>query len=415
MHRNNKWLIISYFSKVDGMACSQHIDNRIPCLEKHGIEPLMLTSICGDNWSKVYHEKVLSVSPSGLRFELRHLRNNGKLNSFIASILILLILPFYLLEKIVIDLDSEWSWFPLAFLAGSRIIKKEQPEVIYSTGGPASAHLAAALLSKRFKIPWVAELQDPIVHEDWQRSKRALKVYKWLEQLICTRADAVIFLTAKALSNAAERTGLNTKGHFIYPGASPIKDKAIRATKGTVCNFAHFGSLGGSRNLKVFLEALQHVLEFNPKLAEVIRLDLYGNCDKLSKQLILNFPWKDVICDHGRVSHDTSIAAMHNCSVLLLIQNTEIFSSETIPSKVYEYFQSGRPVLGLIYHNEELKKMFEELGHISAEADNPVDVARAIMISFTYWNENKIGTSIRSKYTVSHAVKKIISLEPDLA
>lgn len=389
------------------MACSLHIDNRIKWFKKNGLVPLILSSVCGDNWSKIYHKRVMSLSPSGLRFEMRHLRNNGKLNSFIASILILLILPFYLLEKIIIDLDSEWSWFPLAFLAGSRIIKKEQPEVIYSTGGPASVHLAAAMLAKRFKIPWIAELQDPIVHEDWQRSKRALGIYKWLERLICSKADAVVFLTAKALNNAAERTELSTNGHFIYPGATPVEERNIYTTKGTVCNFAHFGSLGGSRNLKIFLEALGNVFNNNPELASKISLDLYGSCDNLSRQLIDQFKWKNVINEYGRVPHDESITAMLNSSVLLLIQNTEIFSSETIPSKVYEYFQTGRPILGLIYKNEELTNMFKELGHVASDADSVTSVETAIIASYKLWEKSEDKPVNMSDYTVESAVTKL--------
>ena len=56
---------------------------------------------------------------------------------------------------------------------------------------------------------------------------------------------------------------------------------------------------------------------------------------------------------------------------MLLIQNTTYFSTETIPSKVYEYLLSGRPILGLVHDNRELTAMLADRGHRVARADDP--------------------------------------------
>ena len=91
------------------------------------------------------HYRVPSVAPSGVRFELRYLKRRNKFFKFAAIPLLIAILPLYFIEKAIINLESEWSWFPLAFLRGLLLCRRFHPELIYSTGGPASAHLAAGL------------------------------------------------------------------------------------------------------------------------------------------------------------------------------------------------------------------------------------------------------------------------------
>lgn len=406
-----RWLVLSYFSRIDGMACAQHIDDRIKYLRAQGIEPFMLTGVCGGRWQGMTHERTFSAAPSGLRFELRHLKKRGGISKIWTGLLNLLILPLYLLEKLVIDLDSQWSWFPLAILQGGRMCRQHRPQLIYSTGGPASAHLGAAVIARRYNIPWMAEFQDPLVHDDWLRSKRALKVFCWLERLICTRADAVIFLTDRARKNADLRTGLGNSGWTIYPGADPTAMPQVTYEMGEFCHFAHFGSLGGSRNLKVFLEALRMLLAEQPELKNVLRLDLYGSCDPLSRRLIDEFPAPDVIRDHGRIPRQESLVAMKRCDVLLLIQNTEAFSAETIPSKTYEYLHVGRPVLGLVHHNPELGQMLSSLGHTAAAAASPEAVKQALIGCYDQWrHEAAQPPPAVSPYTVAAAVEKLIAI-----
>jgi len=409
-----RWLVISYFSMIDGMACAQHIDDRLPYLERRGITPVMLTGVCSERWPDKVQARVPSVAPSGIRFELRHLRRRNRLIRLIKPLIDLLLLPLYLLEKLVIDLDSQWSWFPLAILRGHFLCRKHYPELIYSTGGPASAHLAAAMIAHRHNIPWIAEFQDPLVHDDWLRSKRALKVFTWLERLICSRADAVIFLTDQARRNADRRTGLTKRGWTVYPGADPVAMPDVAYKQGNECTFAHFGSLGGSRNLNLFLEGLRRVISERPELTEIIRLDIYGTCDRLSRRAIDEFSWPKMIRNHGRVPRHNSLEAMKKTDILLLIQNTEEFSTETIPSKTYEYFHIGRPILGLVHKNPELSEMMLRLGHMPVKADSPEDIKRSIAELAENWIEGRLHPASGGGFTVAQAVDRLITIQRDI-
>ncbi|MHB8782434.1 MAG: glycosyltransferase [Desulfobacteria bacterium] len=411
---SRRWLVLSYFSHVDGMACAQHVDDRIPLLREAGIEPVLLTGPCGERWEEGRHATARCVAPSGIRFEVRHLFRKrgwrGPLHKVFEFLLLLPVLPFYLLEKLLADLDSQWSWFPLAARRGYALCREVGPELIYSTGGAASAHIAAGMIARRTGIPWVAEFQDPLVHGDWYRGKVARKAFSFVERYVCARAFRVIFLTEEARRRAAARTSLGDRGRCIYPGAEPPPELPPRRRNGALLRFAHLGSFGGSRNPAVLLTAARLLLDERPELAETVRFDFYGNCDANSKRLLREFPREGVVTFHGRVSRSASLTAMRDADVLVLIQNVADYSAETIPSKVYEYLAAGRPILGLVHRNVELAGMLTGLGHTVAEAADAGSVRGAISEIHRRWEAGALETLAGSPYTIASAVDRLIAI-----
>ncbi|MDD3620191.1 MAG: glycosyltransferase [Desulfobulbaceae bacterium] len=410
------WLILSYRANIDGSACAQHIDDRLPILRERGITPVLLTGTIGGRSQHFPHFRCLSIAPSGIRFELRHyLRKRLPKRwqfKLVETILLLPVLPFYLLEKLIINLESEWSWFFLTSIRGYFLCRRFRPEVIYSTGGTASAHVAADIISGLTGLPWLAETQDPLVHDrDWRRGKTVLKVYSWLETRICRKADAFIFLAEAARANSGSRTGMPECGTVIYPGAEPAMFQSGLYAKGHRCHFAHFGTLNGTRNLVVFLQAVRLLLDSDRIDADRIRIDIYGSLDGGSRRAIKQFGLGAIVADHGILTRRQALAAMQKTDCLLLIQNTIFFSTETIPSKVYEYLLSGRPILGLVHHNDELRDMLLNSGNFPVPADQPEAVADAVDNIMQRFRDDSLSTWVPyPDWTVAAAVDQLLRL-----
>ena len=206
---------------------------------------------------------------------------------------------------------------------------------------------------------------------------------------------------------------MGDRGRIIYPGAMPSVIPAASYVRGEFCHFTHLGSLGGTRNLKVFLEALALYFADNPTMIPLLRLDLYGKCDQPSLKIIASLPHPEVIRDCGRVSHIESLAVMKRADVLLLIQDTEEFSSETIPSKSYEYLLAARPILGLVYRNQELRDILIESGHQAADATNVLDVKKGIAEMIEQWRSDTF-VPCPSPYTVEAAVDSLVCIAAHL-
>lgn len=410
----DKVLVISYFSKVDTLAPSHHIDDRLPYLSEKA-DVVLLSSSCGSRNEDVFaHTRIPSPAPSGIRYELRHFlkrRCRTKLTrKFWEALVLVPVLPLYLLEKIILKLDSTWSWFLTASVTAWVLAIKHRPKAIYSTGGPVCAHLAAIITSRLTGIPYVAEFQDSVVNKHAAPGWLERLLMKWVEGIVFRTADKVVFLTGKAAQSAEARHGKGKAVH-IYAGGEPFPKRPAAHENGPVLRFSHFGSLGGSRNLDCFLDALEELLDESPELKDKIVLELYGHSDRKVLKRIEESSHRGAVHAKGKIKRSDSLGLMTSTDVLLLIQNADVVASESIPSKTYEYLHAGRPILALVYRNPELKAMLEEYGHIVCEADDRQAVKKALRKFVSLWEKKYLEPSLMdSRYTVEAAVSKLFNL-----
>ncbi|UTG91612.1 glycosyltransferase [Geobacter sulfurreducens] len=409
-----KMLAISYFANETGMACSHHLDDRLPLLADSGVEITLLTSIISRKNKKIRQIFAPSIFASGLRFEIRSLlkRKNYKKWKYrlLETILTFPLLPFYYIEKMLFNIDTTWSWSFGAAFVGYLNCVRHSPTVIYSTGGPISAHVAAGLISRWTGIPWIAEFQDPLIHSYCARSNFELKLTLWAERFICKHASRVVFLTRKAVDAASARTELGARGLVIYPGAKRETLNVSYEATGYL-RFAHLGSLGGVRNLGYFLRGLECLIQELPLLREQIRVELYGGVGKDVRQQINDFLYKDMIRENGMIPREKCLEIMRKTDVLLLIQGADDVSKETIPSKAYEYLHAQRPILALVYGNEELKRMLKDLGHIPVDASNEYEIRDGIMAFVEKYNLGLMQENAdQSPYTTEMAVQQLMDV-----
>jgi hypothetical protein len=414
----SNWLVITYFANLNGMAASHHIDDRLSWLQKMGIDVQLLSSICGAKLEGTSNHRVCSPLPSGLRYELRyllrrHFKNPTTYRIFQILTLIPLI-PFYALEKIFLPLESTWSWFLSAVPCGYVLSLKKRPNIIYCTGGPYAGMLAGVLLSKLTKIPCITEFQDPIYYVH-QNSRGLRKWFVWkIENYIYSNSDLVIMLTENAVKAARQRNPKSRRIEVIYPGTNPIEIPANRNHRNTF-RMGHFGTLADSRDMEGLLKGMELMFEENPSHACLLEIHLFGSMDNNVKAQIDSFKYPNIIINHGKISREDAFEQMGQMDLFLLIQNRDPISIETIPSKTYEYLYAAKPILGLIYRNEELKSILEHSGHYSAEADQPESIKQVLL---TIYQKCKSKTPTEStnnfKFTVESACLRLIQLGQEI-
>jgi glycosyltransferase involved in cell wall biosynthesis len=417
------WLILSHGFNMDGRAASQTITDKIPHLLNLGIEPIVISAITGKKDRVIEHHQVLPAGPVALRFDFRHYLKQRISSRFVYRLAMTLIsvvlLPFILIEKLFIRIETHWSWAITAYFTSARIIRKRKPVLVYSTGGAYTAHLAGYWLKRRFGLPWIAEIHDPMIFPGITKSRMRMRFSAWLEGVICKHADVVWWFTEEALKRARTRhPELGERGHCLIPGSNPPEFSRAPYQHGKHLVIAHFGSLAETRNLEIFLQGLQHFLETNPQAAEHLRLHLYGGgVDPVSARAIRDFPHPAMIEQFGRLETDPKtgesgrervLKRMNAADCLLLLHGTVPFCEEYIPSKMYEYLWAQRPILALVWRNPQMERMLRELGHWAVTADNPTETARALEELYVRWLGNNLPDSkIPSPYTTYNSVQNI--------
>ncbi|WP_397390903.1 hypothetical protein [Polynucleobacter sp.] len=436
MQKKN-WLILSHGFNMDGRASSQTITDKIPYLLGSGIQPQVFSAITGIKDSRFPHKQFLAWGPAAFRFDFRHWIANqygrGLFYKVSTGLVSLLLAPFIALEKLFLGYSSQWSWAMPAYVHGLKLIRDGKVDLIYSTGGAWSAHLAGLWLKKKTGLPWIVEIHDPLVIRQspidpgFDKPKnRDAQFRQYLEKQICKYANLAWWFTDGALHYAKLRhpnlnTTDNAHGFVLMPGAEPpgglVANQAHSYTK--QLNLCHFGSLANDRSLSTILNALVPLLRKYPEAREYIRMHAYGApLDPLTVEALKSHKFDDLLFAHGRLEKDLVtgksgrervVEKMRLADVLILLHGNDEWCAEYIPSKLYDYLWTGRPIWGITHRNPQLDQMLLDRGAYLSPQSDPQVVELALE---RIWLDWKIQQLIEPKWLpvgVDQAAYRILS------
>ncbi len=417
-----RWLILSHCFNMDGRAASQTITDKLPHLVEAGIEPIILSGVSGEHDKRFLHMQLIPWGPAGLRFDLRHViashLGRGYLYKLLVGLLGLLLAPFIVIERVLLGLQSQWSWSLPVTVRSLWLIHKYKPAVLYTTGGAYSAHLAGYWIKRLTGIHWIDEIHDPMVKPGTVPSTRDERFLAYIEGLICRHADLVWWFTDGALRGASQRhPELGDRGMVVLPGvAKPVV--VGKYQRGEQMVISHFGSLSDTRSLQPVVQAIQTLLEQKPEMRSKLRVHIYGGAiDRAGKAEIARHGLEDVFISFGRLerSPETGMSGrervverMFQADCLLLVHGTISDCSEYIPSKLYEYIWTDRPVIALTYLNPQLDQLVNERGGYVAHGDQPEDIVRVLAQAYADWEADKLPVPKLPAIGVQQAVTKIL-------
>src|ERR1700730_2876464 len=115
-------------------------------------------------------------------------------------------------------IPDRWiGWWPWAVAAGRRVINDESVDLIYSTSPHATAHLIALELSRRSRIPWVADFRDPWYEEPPESGTTRLAHFaaRRLERVVVRHADRIVASTARLRDTLGTRYPWKSERKFV--------------------------------------------------------------------------------------------------------------------------------------------------------------------------------------------------------
>ena len=439
--KKKRWLILSHGFNMDGRASSLTITDKIPYFLHAGIEPVVFSAITGIKDQRFPHYQYLAWGPAAFRFDFRHWIANKYGRGFFYKLttrtVSILLAPLIGLEKFILGYSSQWSWAFPAFIHGFILARQGKIDLIYSTGGAWSAHLAGLWLKKATGLPLIVEVHDPLVirknpnDQGFERPKnRDARFRHYLEKQLIRFSDKVWWFTDGALHYAKVRNpNLNTQnythGFVVTPGAHPPGSLSANQTHEYTdkLNLCHFGSLANDRSLSTILNALVPLLKKYPQARDLIRVHAYGApLDSLSIEAIEKFGFGDVLLAHGRLEIDPITEKsgrervaekMQEADVLILLHGNDEWCAEYIPSKFYDYLWTGRPIWGITHRNPQLDQMLLERGaYLSAEGDSE-GISIALERIWLDWQTKSLIEPIWRPIGVDQAVNSILTQVQD--
>ena len=421
--------MLAHSFNMDGRAASQTVTDKVPYLIERGIELTVISARTGRKDSRFEHIQLLPWGPSGLRFDFRHLVANrfgrGVIYRLCTLFVSILLLPFILIERLALGLNNHSSWAVPAAIWGARLVKRGNFDLLYSSGGAWSAHLAAAWIKRRTGIKWIAEVHDPMVIRDDEiddgtapRRNRNARYVQKLEGVICREADHVWWFTEPAKEFAMHRhPELGDKGFVIYPGAEEPQEKGVYKPTDKL-DICHFGSLTNDRSLSRVIYGVAPLVERIPDIARVIRFRVYGSgLDDDARRAREETGLMDMIEDHGRLEMDpvTGLSGrarvtrkMFEADVLLLLHGDYEWCAEYIPSKYYEYLWARRPILAVTNRSPSFDEMLRDRNAYVCHTLDQASIEEALMEVWRDWQEHALREPVGDPVSVRSAVDRIL-------
>jgi glycosyltransferase involved in cell wall biosynthesis len=244
--------------------------------------------------------------------------------------------------------DISLGWAVAATVSALRAIRRERPDVLYTTSAPYSAHLAGWALHRLTGVPWVADFRDEWGANPHTRdeppARRALT--RRVEAAVTAAADRVV-VVADYFDLAGSQDRVE-----IPNGVDPedlIDDAG--ASQPDVFRLSFVGSIYADQDCAPVIAALRRLVERGAVDPGRLELRVVGNV------LLPHFESPVRLTRTGYVDHGRALQEMSASTALLFY----VGPNSLAPSgKLYEYLASERPILCVARRENLAYRLVEE-------------------------------------------------------
>jgi glycosyltransferase involved in cell wall biosynthesis len=276
--------------------------------------------------------------------------------------------------------DVRTEWYPYARQQLRRLIDSGGFDVVISSHEPGVDLLLGLWAKKRYGLPWLVDLADPLLAPYSPSWRRWLD--KRVERRVLANADGVLVTTPKLIDLLARRHGedLRTRCHVVAQGFPDVQISEVSVgERQSTLEIVYTGTFYHRfRNPAPFAEALRRIKR------DDIRLTVVG--DNAAFEHL--FTGIGNVRFLGKADHFACLSMQRQASVLLNIGNSQDFQ---IPGKVYEYLGAGPPILHIRANASDQGATLVEATGAGLVADNNVEsIAAAVEQLYQAWRSGTL-------------------------
>ena len=256
--------------------------------------------------------------------------------------------------------DTRLAWIPQALIPGLCSIYRNNIDVIYSSSPPPTNHILAHLLSLLSGRPHVIEYRDlwTLTGAYYRRElPDYLKKYDtFWEKRVIDHSSAIVVVTNTFKDKLiAGFPNINPeKVTVIYNGVDPadFEDTNIHFHKNKRFTVSYFGNLYGFRNPSLFFEACANWIKSNPSLLDTVEINFWGSGSSSYLREISKYGLECIVSYKSRIPQKEIFPKMLRSDLLLLIQGIDKRVADSIPTKLFEYMVTSKPILAFFPKGE---------------------------------------------------------------
>ncbi len=292
-------------------------------------------------------------------------------------------------------------WASHAFDYSVKLHARNKYNIVISRALPDAAHLAALNFSRRMKIPWIANWNDPpgdknpppggkgpeaslgFFHD--RLLKNVARHAHWItfpsermRKYMCRCLGGSILNKSSAIPHVARKWSSNSE-----------------QTKNADFTLCHAGNLYSIRNPYKLFKALKKCRDNSENGSNIIidvigieNVDLKETADKYGVAGSLHFT--------GPMTYTDTLKHLEKCDVLVVIE-APYDEGIYLPSKFVDYVQTGKPILVVSpAHSTLADILFQHGGGLAADCQSDEDIVRNLTELYSQWKNDTLEASFGS-------------------
>ncbi|MEZ4648679.1 MAG: glycosyltransferase [Candidatus Eisenbacteria bacterium] len=276
--------------------------------------------------------------------------------------------------------DGRLGWYRPGVALGKQIIREFDPDAIFATGPPFTAHWIGRTLSRASGKPLVLDFRDPWTRATFypERPGWAKRVDERLEASCVRQASVCVSVGRQLRDDLLERVGGTADDwEILLNGFDPADFAGVDPAPRPQPSIAHVGSVFAQRIPWTFLDVFGKWCRASAEQGEA-RLVFAGRLAPEMEARLAEPDLRPNVDLLGFLSHGESLSLMRTVDLLLLLTSEDATSRGMLTGKVFEYLGSGTPILALAPEGEAEELLDASGGGTTVRPSDAEGIGRAL-------------------------------------
>lgn len=289
--------------------------------------------------------------------------------------------------------DARCFWIKPSVKFLSDYLKKNQVDLLVTTGPPHSLHIIGLKLKEKINLTWVADFRDPWTDIDYYNELKlswfADKKHHALEHKVLQGADHVICVSPGNKKKLIEKGAKNISVVFNGYDEEDIVSGEVKADE--KFSLVHLGTFMNNRNPDILWKVLGDLIAEFDEFRKYLEIKLIGKVDGRVVNAMRSNKLDKFLKLHDSVSHSEAIRMQRSATVLLLLVNKSGDTKGMVTGKVFEYLAAGRPILAIGPEDGDLAGILKETKTgLIADFDDETMLRKNILDYFEKFKSGKL-------------------------
>lgn len=240
---------------------------------------------------------------------------------------------------------------------GEKLIKEESIDTVISSFRPASTHIIARQLKKKYPhLKWIADYRD--ITPDPMRSSQ-------LFNSLTVKAHKRILKYADEVTTVS--SGLKDKLKSYHNNVSVIRNgyenSLLNQNKKSTNNYFTLAYTGivyhETQDGTILFKALRELVDEDLIDIDDLQFEHAGKDSHYWKELLHHFNLSEIMVDHGMIPREKAIEIQRNAHLNVLLTWASEELKGIVTGKIYEYLAARRPIVSIIngIKDKEIEEM----------------------------------------------------------